>query len=145
MKKTLAMYEREFEEAIAAGDLDAVEGLLPKVGKKKAKSIFRAIERADVGLAERLIRAGVPLEGRHFGGTPLLMAVFELTDIDRVEGFAEKKANLVAIITMLVRGGADVRAWAPDGVSVLHLASTLRDPAVHALLQRALAEREGPA
>ncbi|MGV3523257.1 MAG: hypothetical protein ACO1RX_03485 [Candidatus Sericytochromatia bacterium] len=127
MRKTIKEYEQEFEQAIASRNLEAVEALIPKLLKKKSKLIFQAIENADVDLVRTLIQSGIPLEERYFGGTPLLTAVFELTEIERLAEYEEKKKNLITIIHLLVEKGANINARAPDGVSVLRLASTLHD------------------
>ena len=130
MGKTPDTLDQDFERAIAAGDLDAVESLLPAIVKKKPKRLFAAIEAGDEALVRRLLDAGAPLEGRHHGGTPLLIAIFELTEIAALDEFKHKAEGLVAIIRLLVERGANVHARAPDGVGVLRLAATLKDPAV---------------
>lgn len=119
--------ELEFDAAIASGDLDAVEALMPRIVKKKPKLLFRAIEAGDVSRVRSLLNAGAALEGRHLGGTPLLIAVFELTEIERLPEFQAKKQSLLSIITLLIDRGADIHVRAPDGVSVLRLATTLAD------------------
>lgn len=131
MAKAKKDHEAAFDAAMASGDLEAIEALFPLLLKKKAKSIFRAIEQADVRLTEKLVKAGASLEVRHFGGTPLLMAVFELTDIDNVAGFDDKKAKLAAIVKILVQHGADRHARASDGTSVLELAAFLKDKSIY--------------
>jgi hypothetical protein len=130
MAKVADPLEQDFDRAIAAGDLDAVEALLPRIMKKKPKRIFAAVEAGDVALVRLLLDAGAPLEGRHHGGTPLLMAIFELTEIAGLEQFKTKREGLVAILELLIERGADVNVRAPDGVSALRLATTLPDSAI---------------
>lgn len=140
MAKVVDTLEQDFERAIAAGDLDAVESLLPRIIKKKPKRIFAAIEAGDVALVRLLLDAGAPLEGRHHGGTPLLMAIFELTEIAGIDELKTRQQGLIATIRHLIERGADVHVRAPDGVSALRLAATLKDPEIADLLRSKGAE-----
>ncbi|MEI8363692.1 MAG: hypothetical protein WCG35_10815 [Betaproteobacteria bacterium] len=127
--KTLSRVQVElaFDKAIADRNVNAVEELLPQMLKIKPKGLFQAIENADIQCVRLLVKSGISLESRFRGGTPLLHAIFELSEIEPLQYQKGDIENLLEIINYLLDQGADINACAPDGTSVGHLASCLRN------------------